>query len=116
MAFVPFQSPSGPMLYQLLSGESMKKTSSLAVLKERLCLAAMSNCRAGGQRGIDMLALAQYVGVYREDCDLEKILCPNSRNRTAAPHAPHFLIWRGARAGHADEPARPPPMGIPKTQ
>ncbi|WP_265299892.1 hypothetical protein [Verminephrobacter eiseniae] len=104
------------MLYQLLSGESMKKTSSLAVLKERLCLAAMSNCRAGGQRGIDMLALAQYVGVYREDCDLEKVLCTYIRDKIDARDARHFLIWMSARAGHADEPARPPPVGIPKTQ
>jgi len=99
----------------------MKKTTSLAVLKERLCLAAMSNCRAGGQRSIDMLALAQYVGVYRENCDLEKVLCTYIRDRIDARHAGHFLIWMTARAGHAEEPARPPklsklPMGIPKAQ
>src|SRR6218665_2985203 len=110
MAFVPFQSPSGPMLYQLLSGESMKKTSSLAVLKERLCLAAMSNCRAGGQRGINMLALAQYVGVYGEVGDKKKVLGTYIGDKTAARQAPLFLIGRSARAGHADEPARPPPM------
>ena len=91
----------------------MKKGKPVAVLKERLCIAAMLNCRAGGTRRTNMKTLAQHVGVFRDDADLETSLCAYIKEKIGEQHARRFLTWMITKASYAGETAKPP-ICIPK--
>lgn len=93
----------------------MKRKCSIAVLKDRLSLAAMINCRAGGTRRANMVSLAEHVGVYDADSDIEIALCSYIRNHIDERHAKRLLTWMITKASYQNERARPP-ICIPKVQ
>ena len=93
----------------------MKRNVSIEVLKERIALAAMTNCIAGGSRKINMINFAKHVGLDHESADIEKLLRSYVRKHIDGRHARRLLTWMITTATYQDEIARPP-VGVPKVR
>ena len=91
-----------------------KRSTSLAVLKQRMVLAIITNCSAGGSRKLNMVSLAKHVGVFGSGV-LEGSLCAYVRENIDQRHARRLLTWMITKATYADEPAKPP-VCIPKVR
>lgn len=89
-----------------------KAVTNLAVLKQRIVLAIMANCLAGGSRRRNMITLAKQIGADGNS-DLEKSLREYVQKKIDMRHANRLLIWMITKATYMDEIARPP-ICIPK--